>query len=70
MKVTALVLALAWMAVPGTALSVFMRTPWLNDVPEVQWRSWFELVKRGRLEGRIYCCIYFYCQSIVVLPTG
>ena len=33
------------------ALSLFMRTTWLAEVPEPVWRSWFELIARGRREG-------------------
>ena len=33
------------------ALSLFMRTSWLAEVPEPVWRSWFELIARGRREG-------------------
>jgi hypothetical protein len=35
----------------AASLSLFMRTTWLAEVPEATWRSWFELVKRGRADG-------------------
>ena len=34
-----------------TGMSLFMRTTWLAELPEAQWRSWFELIRRGRHEG-------------------
>ena len=43
---------LACTAEPTNALSLFMRTTWLAEVPEEQWRAWFELVKLGRREGK------------------
>jgi hypothetical protein len=45
-------LLLPWTAQPTHAISLFMRTTWLAELPEAEWRAWFELVKRGRQEGK------------------
>ena len=52
---------------PASALSLFLRTTWLGELPESTWRAWFELMKRGRHEGP---SSPFYMESLALQNTA
>eukprot|EP00039_Didymoeca_costata_P026634 m.16272 g.16272 ORF g.16272 m.16272 type:complete len:364 (+) comp5651_c0_seq1:82-1173(+) len=62
------VFAILAVAAPScNGLSLFLRTTWLNEVGEQVWRPWFELIKRGRLEGP---SSPFYIEDLALQNTA
>eukprot|EP01079_Euglenida_sp_SAG-EU17-18_P006712 gene6712-1200_t len=50
-----------------TGLSLFMRTTWIHSLPDDVWRSWFDLVARGRREGP---SSPFYIEELALQNTA